>query len=84
MCAGFPAAYVALYTSAWIEITKKELAATPIKVALYTSAWIEISYTANLKNEKGVALYTSAWIEILFTKSRWMRWGSRTLHECVD
>ena len=38
---------VALYTSAWIEIAKKERAATPIKVALYTSAWIEISGAAS-------------------------------------
>ena len=55
---------VALYTSAWIEIAKKERAATPIKVALYTSAWIEITGTVALNKVTSVALYTSAWIEI--------------------
>ena len=34
--------YVALYTSAWIEIVKQQLEQTESEVALYTSAWIEI------------------------------------------
>ena len=33
---------VALYTSAWIEITCSTFLAAAISVALYTSAWIEI------------------------------------------
>ena len=43
ICAGFaPDILVALYTSAWIEIMRRESDTTSIRVALYTSAWIEI------------------------------------------
>ena len=35
--------YVALYTSAWIEIPHNEIVGMLSLVALYTSAWIEIT-----------------------------------------
>ena len=35
--------HVALYTSAWIEISYVRVIAHHVSVALYTSAWIEIS-----------------------------------------
>ena len=59
--------HVALYVSAWIEITVR--CAQYIKrrqVALYVSAWIEIIYhDENFVFAKlNVALYVSAWIEI--------------------
>ena len=34
---------VALYTSAWIEISRKQRDGVLVYVALYTSAWIEIT-----------------------------------------
>ena len=36
---------VALYTSAWIEITLADSISKALSVALYTSAWIEITYS---------------------------------------
>ena len=35
---------VALYTSAWIEISAYAWKLSKLPVALYTSAWIEIDY----------------------------------------
>ena len=45
---------VALYTSAWIEMTRLRFEYSPIFVALYTSAWIEISaiITKNLSRNR--------------------------------
>ena len=34
---------VALYTSAWIEITIERVVGIYVMVALYTSAWIEMA-----------------------------------------
>ena len=42
----FSASFVALYTSAWIEIIVNSLSTTNVSVALYTSAWIEIRSSA--------------------------------------
>ena len=75
---------VALYTSAWIEISKTFISRPYVAVALYTSAWIEILALNQEAVFSQVALYTSAWIEIKdwawTQKPPW----SRTLHECVD
>ena len=57
---------VALYTSAWIEISGVYLSTETVVVALYTSAWIEIATVKRSKNTvERVALYTSAWIEMI-------------------
>ena len=56
---------VALYTSAWIEISSSLASMALVSVALYTSAWIEIRQKgSNIPVKQPVALYTSAWIEI--------------------
>ena len=55
---------VALYTSAWIEISDARFFTLSDIVALYTSAWIEITTVLNSLYLIPVALYTSAWIEI--------------------
>src|SRR5699024_4462215 len=55
---------VALYTSAWIEISIMFFIFIVSLVALYTSAWIEIRVNSDLSLMIRVALYTSAWIEI--------------------
>ena len=57
--------FVALYTSAWIEIGYNGAAWMQCCVALYTSAWIEIFDVSSSVEFKKVALYTSAWIEII-------------------
>ena len=75
---------VALYTSAWIEISIVPALKTTTLVALYTSAWIEISSSRIPDWLPFVALYTSAWIEIAPTFCPLSKLGSRTLHECVD
>ena len=57
--------WVALYTSAWIEIRAwVVLSQKDWRVALYTSAWIEMVKSREHKAAIAVALYTSAWIEI--------------------
>ena len=55
---------VALYTSAWIEISYLISLITADCVALYTSAWIEIRVDLYTFTHITVALYTSAWIEM--------------------
>ena len=55
---------VALYTSAWIEITCSRKPFSEYTVALYTSAWIEINLFDPKDQIITVALYTSAWIEM--------------------
>ena len=56
--------FVALYTSAWIEIAMDADEYLRHAVALYTSAWIEMNDGSHVANFSSVALYTSAWIEI--------------------
>ena len=63
-------AAVALYTSAWIEISMICVYVSCVVVALYTSAWIEIKMLLNNPEAKKVALYTSAWIEICIIEER--------------
>ena len=75
---------VALYTSAWIEISLHSPEPLQCGVALYTSAWIEIVQHFNFSAFHIVALYTSAWIEINKAKLNQDFTPSRTLHECVD
>ena len=59
--------FVALYTSAWIEIRQKRRNSSFSRlVALYTSAWIEILVSLKTGWSVSVALYTSAWIEIFW------------------
>ena len=75
---------VALYTSAWIEITCSRKPFSEYTVALYTSAWIEINLFDPKDQIITVALYTSAWIEITFVYQDWQCPMRCTLHECVD
>ena len=75
---------VALYTSAWIEITTWHAPSLQTTVALYTSAWIEFSHADCIHMMDLVALYTSAWIEMRSQTGSLSKTRSRTLHECVD
>ena len=75
---------VALYTSAWIEISIIFARICNTFVALYTSAWIEITVSSDFETFVNVALYTSAWIEITCLLYCGGNVLCRTLHECVD
>ena len=76
--------YVALYTSAWIEIQETSPKPKTKAVALYTSAWIEILMPFWQRPSDPVALYTSAWIEIVKGSTVSFKDSGRTLYECVD
>ena len=60
-----PADLVALYTSAWIEITVSIVIGLSIPVALYTSAWIEIRHAL---------LETEEWSMSHSTRVRGLKW----------
>ena len=49
---GYRTLHVALYTSAWIEISTEADRKREYRVALYTSAWIEISSSLNRANTR--------------------------------
>ena len=55
---------VALFTRAWIEMTKRTAKHGFDNVALFTRAWIEIPKSRAKKFVPAVALFTRAWIEI--------------------
>ena len=56
--------FVALFTRAWIEISKKLTLQQQNAVALFTRAWIEMLLTFATHGLPYVALFTRAWIEI--------------------
>ncbi len=55
---------VALFVSAWIEISPALFGACGQIVALFVSAWIEILSQTARRTNAFVALFVSAWIEI--------------------
>ena len=55
---------VALFTRAWIEITRSEEPPQYRRVALFTRAWIEMKNGSHNAIPLLVALFTRAWIEI--------------------
>ena len=71
--------WVALYMSAWIEISLPCPLTVWVTVALYMSAWIEIRWTPKRGDCLEVALYMSAWIEIMCTSERRSRFASHSI-----
>ena len=69
---------VALYMSAWIEISLIGKKQSVVDVALYMSAWIEIIFVALGHHECCVALYMSAWIEMRLCKHSSCRYWSHS------
>ena len=55
---------VALFVSAWIEISVEKRSGIKRRVALFVSAWIEILELGQKLYLTRVALFVSAWIEI--------------------
>ena len=77
--------HVALYTSAWIEITAWDMRRLVYHVALYTSAWIEIATSQKRPLETSTSHSTR--VRGLKSKRRLdpgYHLPGRTLHECVD
>ena len=62
--AGPPAAGVAPFTGAWIEILKLLPFSVDMIVAPFTGAWIEIIGKAHMVGRDPVAPFTGAWIEM--------------------
>ena len=55
---------VALFTRAWIEISRTSEDFKGVRVALFTRAWIEIKSAIYVAIKHYVALFTRAWIEM--------------------
>ena len=75
---------VALFTRAWIEISKNKIQGVAMEVALFTRAWIEIIRAKDGSQTTAVALFTRAWIEMAAISQLGTTKSSRTLHEGVD
>ena len=58
--------------------------APSVLVAPFTGAWIEISSSNSYNKFLKVAPFTGAWIEIKLRGRIIEKFGSRTLHGCVD
>ena len=76
--------YVALFTRAWIEMSKLYPRYLRLLVALFTRAWIEMADMVCQPDFLAVALFTRAWIEIALRSDELQGALGRPLHEGVD
>ena len=76
--------FVALYTSAWIEIIQILPDRSNIKSHSTRVRGLKYLLSFDIIRNCRVALYTSAWIEIHDVPSNFRGGLRRTLHECVD